>query len=107
MVDTIVDNISLRTERKIEMDLQLSVATSADKLANFAAYLRNQIANESSILNQYVFISESGKQFHVIHAECYVSMESSLETFQMLREKLNLAAVAYANQHQINFAEKA
>jgi len=107
MVDTIVDNISLRTERKIEMDVQLSVTTSAAQLSNFANHLRAEIAKETSVLNQYVFISESGKQFHVIHAECFVSMEISLETFQMLREKLNLAAVAYANQYQINFAEKA
>jgi len=107
MVDTIVDNISLRTERKIEMDVQLSVNTSADKLSNFAKHLREEIAKETSVLNQFVFISESGKQFHVIHVECFVSMEISLETFLMLREKLNLAAVAYANQYQINFAEKA
>ncbi len=106
MVDTIVDNISLRTERKIEMDLQLSVLTSADKLAHFTQFLRAEISKETSVLNQFVFVSESGKQFHVIHVECYVSMQSSLLEFQMLREKLNLAAITYAGNHQINFAEK-
>ena len=107
MVDNIVDNISLRTERKIEMDLQLSVNTSADKLSNFAKYLREEISKETSVLNQFVFISESGKQFHVIHAECFVSMEISIEQFQMYREKLNLIAINYASTHQIVFAEKA
>ncbi len=107
MVDTIVDNISLRTERKIEMDLQLSVATSADKLASFAQFLRNEITKETNVLSQFVFIAESGKQFHVLHVECFVAMEISLFDFQMLREKLNLAAIAYANTHEINFAEKA
>ena len=106
MVDTIVDNISLRTERKIEMDLQLSVLTSADKLAHFTQFLRAEISKETSVLNQFVFVSESGKQFHVIHVECYVSMQSSLHEFQILREKLNLAAITYAGNHQINFAEK-
>ena len=107
MVDTIVDNISLRTERKIEMDLQLSVATSADQLAGFAQFLRAEITKETTVLNQFVFISESGKQYHVLHVECFVSMESSFTAFQMLREKLNLAAITYANNHQINFSEKA
>jgi len=107
MVDTIVDNISLRTERKIEMDLQLSVATSADQLAGFAQFLRNEITKETNVLSQFVFIAESGKQFHVLHVECFVAMEISLFDFQMLREKLNLAAIAYANTHEINFAEKA
>jgi MscS family membrane protein len=106
MVDTIVDNISLRTERKIEMDLQLSVLTSADKLSHFTQFLRAEISKETSVLNQFVFVSESGKQFHVIHVECYVSMQSSLLEFQILREKLNLAAITYAGNHQINFAEK-
>ena len=107
MVDTIVDNISLRTERKIEMDLHLSVATSAEKLINFSQFLREEITKETSVLSQLVFIAESGKQFHVIHVECFVSMENSLFDFQMLREKLNVSAIAYAGSHQINFAEKA
>ncbi len=107
MVDTIVDNISLRTERKIEMDLQLSVTTPAEKLTKFTNHLRAEIAKEPSVLNQFVFVSESGKQFHVIHVECFVSMEISLELFQLLREKLNIMAIAYANTHQIDFAEKA
>jgi hypothetical protein len=34
-------------------------------------------------------------------------MEASLVSFQMLREKLNLAAIGYATKFQINFAEKA
>ena len=107
MVDTIVDNISLRTERKIEMDLQLSVTTPAEKLTKFTNHLRAEIAKEPSVLNQFVFVSESGKQFHVIHVECFVSMEISLELFQLLREKLNIMAITYANTHQIDFAEKA
>ena len=107
MVDNIVDNISMRTERKIEMDLQLSVNTSAEKLSGFVQFLRDEIAKESSVLNQIVFVSDSGKQFHVIHVECFVSMDASLVSFQMLREKFNLAAISYANQFQIHFAEKA
>ena len=107
MVDNIVDNISMRTERKIEMDLQLSVNTSAEKLSGFVQFLRDEIAKEPSVLNQIVFVSDSGKQFHVIHVECFVSMYGSLLSFQMLREKLNLVAINYANQFQIHFAEKA
>ena len=77
MVDNIVDNISMRTERKIEMDLQLSVNTSAEKFSGFVQFLRDEIAKESSVLNQIVFVSDSGKQFHVIHVECFVSMDAS------------------------------
>ncbi len=52
MVDSIVDNISLRSERKIEMDLQLSVSTSAQALADFANHLRDFLKSEND-LNSY------------------------------------------------------
>ena len=106
MVDSIVDNISLRTERKIDMDVQLSVKTTAEALALFALFLRNKIANEPHIMDGTVFVSESGKQFHTIHIECLVPMEAELANFNLMREQLNLAAVEYANKNGIQFAEK-
>ena len=106
MVDTIVDNISLRTERKIEMDLQLSIATSATSMSAFTQYLRSTIATIATIQSSTVFISDSGKQSHTIHVECLVAMEIDLNDFQLLRESLNLMAIQYANDNRIAFAEK-
>ena len=107
MVDTIVDNISLRTERKIEMDLQLSISTSAQSLSAFSQYLRDTTKAIADIQSASVFISESGKFFHTIHVECLVSMHVEITGFQLLREELNLAAISYANDHGIQFAENA
>ncbi len=70
MVDSIVDNISLRSERRIEMDLQLSVTTSAQALADFANHLRNFLKSENDLNSYQVFVSESGKQHHALHVEC-------------------------------------
>ena len=106
MVDTIVDNISLRTERKIEMDLQLSIATSATSMSAFTQYLRSTIATIATIQSSTVFISDSGKQSHTIHIECLVPMEVDLNDFQLLRESLNVTAIQYANDNRIAFAEK-
>jgi selenophosphate synthase len=106
MVDTIVDNISCRTERKIEMDLQISVRTSADALTHLASYMRSEIAKHNAIINSSVFVSDAGKQFHTIHIECFISVDTDFDVFQQLRETLNLKAVEYANAHQINFSEK-
>lgn len=106
MVDSIVDNISLRSERKIEMDLQLSVQTTADALANFANHMRTVLKTENGINSYNVFVAESGKQFHALHIECLVSIQMDINEFQMIRERLNLAAIEYANAHQIQFSEK-
>ena len=106
MVDSIVDNISLRSERRIEMDLQLSVTTSAKALADFANYLRTYLKSENDLNSYQVFVSESGKQHHTLHIECLVNMQMDIDAFQILRERINLAAIEYANAHQIQFSEK-
>jgi MscS family membrane protein len=106
MVDSIVDNFSLRSERKIDMDLQLSVATPAQALADFANHMRSILKSEKDLNSYLVFIAESGKQYHALHIECLVNMEMDMDAFQMLRERLNLAAIEYANKHQIQFSEK-
>ena len=106
MVDSIVDNISLRSERKIEMDLQLSVSTSAQALADFANHLRDFLKSENDLNSYQVFVSESGKQHHALHVECLVNMQMDIDAFQVLRERINLAAIEYANAHQIQFSEK-
>jgi MscS family membrane protein len=106
MVDSIVDNISLRSERKIEMDLQLSVTTSAQALTDFTNHMRTILKAEVELNSCQVFIAESGKQYHLLHIECLVSMQMDIDAFLMLRERLNLAAIEYANAHQIQFSEK-
>jgi MscS family membrane protein len=106
MVDSIVDNISLRSERKIEMDLQLSVQTPANAMADFAAHMRTILGTQNGVNSYSVFVSESGKQFHALHIECLVTISMEIEAFQMIRERLNLAAIEYANANQIQFSEK-
>jgi len=106
MVDSIVDNISLRSERKIEMDLQLSVQTSAATIAAFANHMRAVLSTQTGVNSFQVFIAESGKQYHALHIECLVTIQLEIDAFQMIREQLNLAAIEYANAHQIQFSEK-
>ncbi|MFM6994248.1 MAG: mechanosensitive ion channel family protein [Sediminibacterium sp.] len=105
MVDSIVDNISLRSERKIEMDLQLSVQTSAHAIADFANHMRTVLSTQNGVNSYNVFVAESGKQFHALHIDCLVSIQMEISEFQMIRELLNLAAIEYANAHQIQFSE--
>ena len=106
MVDSIVDNISLRSERKIEMDLQLSVQTTAHAIADFANHMRTVLSTQNGVNSYNVFVAESGKQFHALHIDCLVSIQMEIGEFQMIRERLNLAAIEYANVHQIQFSEK-
>jgi MscS family membrane protein len=105
MVDTIVDNISLRTERKFEMNIQLSVHTPATTISAFTDHLRTFIKQQAGVVNTILILTDAGKQAHIIHAEVFVSMHVDISAFQTLREKINIEAIQYANQHQIAFAE--
>lgn len=105
MVDSILDNISLRTDRKIEMDLQLNVQTKGDVLLNFAAFMRNAISQNENIISSTVFVSEVGKQFHTLHIECLVPVNINMTDFLEVKEKLNITAIQYANEQEIKFSE--
>jgi MscS family membrane protein len=107
MVDSIVDNISLRSERYIEMEIQLSVTTSAQALTDFANHMRAFLKSENDLSSHLVFISLSGKQYHALHIECLVKMNMDFNAFQMVRERINIATIEYANEHQIQFSENA
>ena len=107
MVDNIVDNISMRSERKIEMDLQLNVNTSSESIFEFCKFLRTHITQQHGVINSMVFLAESGKMAHIIHAEIYVDIQLEFSKFQMLRENINLAAIQFANTNQIKFADNA
>jgi len=104
MVDNIVDNISLRTERKIELDLQLSVATSATQLTAYSEYIQNEISQLKYVSSLLAYVSEAGNQYHVLHIECLVSMQLEFNEFVALKEKINVSAIQYANNHAIQFA---
>jgi MscS family membrane protein len=104
MVDSIVDNISLRTERKIELDLQLNVITTATQLAAYSQYIQNEISQLKNVSNVMTYVSEVGKQYHVLHLECLVSMQLEFNEFIALKEKINVTAIQYANDNTIHFA---
>ena len=104
MVDTIVDNISLRTQRKVELDLQLKVTTTALQLADYSKYIQNETKQLKNVSHVLVYVSEAGKQFHVLHMECLVSMDLEFNEFLALKEKMNVMAIQYANENNIQFA---
>jgi hypothetical protein len=50
------------------------------------------------------YVSEAGKQYHLLHIECLVSMDLEFNEFIALKEKINVRAIQYANDHTIQFA---
>lgn len=103
MVDSIVDNISLRTQRKAEMKLEIGLSASAAQLTALTAAVK-QIIAKPGIDGQVVFLSDTGKHAHVFTIEYMVSMEYNVEAFNELRAQINLEIIQWLNEQQMELA---
>jgi MscS family membrane protein len=103
MVDTIVDNITLRTQRKAELRLELGLSATAEKIRNLVQSIK-QVLDKPGIENKIVFLVETGKNAHVISVEYFTSILQSLEEFNQLREQVNLEIISLLESSGIELA---
>jgi MscS family membrane protein len=93
MVDTIIDNISLRTQRKGELRLEICVQAKSEQLLAFLEEIR-KIVNENKLVEQpTVFLSDTGKNAHLISIDYFAGMQMTIDEFNSLRETINLSII--------------
>jgi MscS family membrane protein len=93
MVDTIIDNVSLRTQRKGELKLEISVQAKSDQLLAFLDTIRKVIRENKLVEQSFVFLSDTGKNAHMISIEYFAGMQMSIDDFNNLRESINLTVI--------------
>lgn len=103
MVDTIVDNISLRTQRKAEIRLELSLTTNSTQLTNLINAISNLIREPFS-LNSLVYLTDTGKNAHIINVEYYTSIDQTIEHFLMDKQTITLAIIKLMEDSQVKLA---
>lgn len=103
MVDTIVDNISLRTQRKGELKLEIDLAATADQLKQLTAKIQ-QILQKPDIQSSAVFLGETGKNAHIITVEYFTNIDQTIEDFNQLRQDVNLEIINWLEAHQVQLA---
>lgn len=104
MVDSAVDNWSLRTERRAEIKLELSAGTSAATLEKTAAEIKGLLHTHTGSLNSYsVFIKDLSKNASLISIE-YFTASFSLNDFFDLKEKITLSIKKILEDNHIEFA---
>ncbi|MBY0480683.1 MAG: mechanosensitive ion channel family protein [Chitinophagaceae bacterium] len=104
MVDTIIDNVSLRLQRKGELKLEISLKTSGKQIQDLIQSARTFLAAQHEVENFMVALSETGKNAHIISIDYFAGMTQNLEEFIMLREKINLSVIDMMEQTEIEFA---
>lgn len=93
MVDTIIDNVSLRTQRKAEIGLEISVQAKSDQLFLFLESIRKMLKENQAIENTSVFLSDTGKNAHLISIDYFAGMQMTIDEFNSLREVINLSII--------------
>jgi MscS family membrane protein len=104
MVDTIIDNISLRTQRKVETRLEIGLSATAAQLKELSPAVRKLLENYPVIEHYQVYLMDTGKNAHILAIDYFTSMEQSLEEFNALRETVNLAVIELLEKQQLELA---
>jgi MscS family membrane protein len=102
MVDSIVDNQTLRTQRKAELRLQISLLTPAVKVRKLIQGIE-VIVNRDIIENPSVFLNDIAGNALFINAD-YFTAPIALQEFNQLKQQVNLAILELMEQLGIEIA---
>jgi len=89
MVDSIVDNLTLRTYRKAEIRLQFDSSTPAATIDSFVKDCRQILMDKSFISDVTVFLNDISGTAFLINID-YLTTPIPLAEFNEIKQKLNL-----------------
>lgn len=92
MVDTILDNISMRTQRRADLKLEIGLAATTDDLKKIIPAIK-KILQKDYVQNSNVFFSDITKTSHIITVEYFTDMDQTMDEFNALREEVNLEII--------------
>jgi MscS family membrane protein len=88
MVDSVMDNLTLRTQRRVDLKLDISLGTSSGQLQQLLDGIRN-IMDYPTIENRVVFLNDIVTNAYVIHIEYYTG-PIPIGDFNDTRQRVNL-----------------
>jgi MscS family membrane protein len=103
MVDSIVDNQTLRTYRKAEIRLQLDSATAAETIQLFVSDCRKLLQDNSSLSDVTVFLADISGTFFQVNID-YLTSPIPIAEFNEIKQKMNLEILALIEGRRIVFA---
>jgi MscS family membrane protein len=106
MVDSIMDNLSLRTQRRVLQYLELSDDTSRDSINQFIQRVRNVfIQKKDQVESHHVFLVNITKNIYVVHVEFFTAPIPATD-FNELRQYINLSIIGLMEDMNIKLASK-
>lgn len=102
MVDSILDNLSLRTQLKAELRLQVALSTSSSKLEQLLAGIK-KILQHKDVANFTVFMSDITNDAFLITGDYFTRPLLHVE-FIKVREEINLQVLKLMEELKIEIA---
>jgi MscS family membrane protein len=102
MVDSIVDNLTLRIQRKGELRLQLSLSTPAAQLDELVAGIAG-VLKKDKVENSTVFLNDISGSAYLVNAD-YFTSPISQDEFNAIKQQVNLDTLRLLERMQITIA---
>jgi MscS family membrane protein len=104
MVDSIVDNITLRSQRRGHLLFELSINTSTNNIEQFIQLTKQYLQAQAFIENSNVLLKETGKAAHIIEADYYTNMQQNFPEFLVQKQAIQLHMLQLLQQLKIELA---
>jgi MscS family membrane protein len=102
MVDSVVDNLTLRTQRKGELRLELSLSTPAAQLDGFINSVRKILVREK-IQSSSVFLDNVTGTAVMVNVD-YFTAPIAIEEFNAIKQQVNLEILQLMEEMELAIA---
>lgn len=102
MVDSVLDNLSLRTQRRGDLKLELNIKTSAAQLEQLLAGL-NKILKKPDIHEAHVLLAEITGNAIIIQSDYYTA-PISINDFNKIKQEINLQSIKLMEELKVEIA---
>lgn len=103
MVDTIVDNLTLRTQRKAEIRLELHVQTNSQLIEELIAKAEMLLQQQEEIESYTVVLNDIGAKSIILHID-YFTQPIEFARFQEIKQNINLHLLRFMEALSIELA---
>jgi len=105
MVDSFLDNLSLRTHRRGLLTLELHPQTSREQVNQLLPALTNLLKQNKLVDTSTILLTDVNKDALVVQAEYFV-LAGTQEQFNRARQEINLGVIDLLNQFGIKLASR-
>lgn len=103
MVDSVVDNYSMRTERRAEIKLEFSEKTSLSMVKNFLATTTEMMEKrQQEVLNFSVFLTDYSKSGTTITLE-YFTPSFTMANFNRVKQEIHMEMMQLMEKEKMEF----